>query len=62
MQLAIHLDALYLSFSQGISWDSGFHFLSEGQPDPQNPEYFILTVNGILLLVFKIIRKIMALE
>ena len=33
---------------------------STGPPDPKNPEYFVPTTNGILLVVCKIMRNIMA--
>ena len=60
MQLAIHSDASYLSVSQVIIRASGVHFLSEGPSNPQNPEDFVPTVNGIILVVWKIMRNIMA--
>ena len=59
MQLSIYSDMSYLSVSQSRSQDSGIHFLSEGPPNLQNPEDFIPTVNGILLVVCKIMRNIM---
>ena len=58
MQLAIHYDASYLSVSQARSRASGVHFLSEGPPDPDYPEYFVSTTNDILLVVCKIMRNI----
>ena len=60
MQLAIHSDASYLSVTQARSRASGVHFLSKVPPDPDNPEDFIPTTNGILLVVCKIMRNIMA--
>ena len=60
MQLAIHFDASYLSVAQDRSRASGVHFLSEGPPDPDNPEEIVPTTNGILLVVCKIMRNIMA--
>ena len=60
MKLAIHYDTSYISVSQARSRASGVHFLSEGPPNPNNPEYFIPNVNGILLVVCKIMRNIMA--
>ena len=60
MQLAIHSDASYISVSQARIWASGVHFLSEVPPNPSNPEYSVPTVNGILLVVCKIMRNIMA--
>ena len=60
MQLAIHSDASYLSVAQARSRASGAHFPSEGPPDPNNPEDFVLTTNGILLVVCKIMHNIMA--
>ena len=60
MQLAIHSDASYLSVAQARSRASGVHFLTEGPPEPENPEDFVPTTNGILLVVCKIMRNIMA--
>ena len=60
MQLDIHSDASYLSVTQAISQASEVHFISKGPPDPDNPEDFVPTTNGILLVVCKIIRNIMA--
>ena len=60
MQLAIHLDASYLSVAQARSRASGVHFLTEVPHEPENTEYFVPTTNGILLLVCKIMRNIMA--
>ena len=51
MQLAIHSDASHLSVAQSRSRASGVHFLTEGPPDPENPEDFVPTTNGILLVV-----------
>ena len=62
MQLAIHSDASYLSGAQDRSRASGVHFLTEGPSEPENPEDFIPTTNGILLVVCKIMRNIMASE
>ena len=59
-QLSIHSNASYLSVAQSRSRASGVHFLNEGPPDPDNPEDFVPTTNGILLFVCKIIRNIMA--
>ena len=59
MQSAIHYDTSYLSIAQARSRASGVHFLSEGLPDPDNPEYFLLTTNCILLFVCKIMCNIM---
>ena len=61
MQLSIHSNASYLSVAQSRSQASGVHFLSEGPPDPDNPEDFVPTTIGILLVVCKIMRNIMAL-
>ena len=60
MQLAIHSDASYLSVTQARSRSSRVHFLTEGPPEPENPEDFVLITNGILLVVCKIMRNIMA--
>ena len=60
MQLAIHSDVPYLVVSQARSRSSGVHFLTEGPSEPENPEDFLPTTNGILLVVCKIMRNIMA--
>ena len=60
MQLAIYSDASYFSVTQARSLASGVHFLREGPPDPNNPEDFVPTTNGIFLVVCKIMRNIMA--
>ena len=60
LQLAIHSNVSYLSVSQARSRASGVRFISEGPPNPNNPECFVPTVNGILLCVCKIMRNIMA--
>ena len=60
IQLAIHEDASYLSVAQARSRASGVHFLTEGPPEPENPEYFMPTTNGILIVVYKIMHNIMA--
>ena len=60
MQLAIHSYASYLSVAQSRSQAIGVHFLSEGPPDPDNPEDFVPTTIGILLVVCKIMRNIVA--
>ena len=62
MKLAIHSNASYLSVSQVIIRASGVNFLSKGPPNPNNPEDFVPTVNGILLAVYKIMRNIMESE
>ena len=60
MQLANHSYASYLSIVQARSRASGVHFLTEDPPEPGNPEDFVPTTNGILLVVYKIMRNIMA--
>ena len=62
MQLAIHSDASYLSVAHSRSRASGVHFLIKVPPDHDNPEYFVPTTNGILIVVWKIMRNIMASE
>ena len=62
MQLSMHSDASYLTVSQPISRASGVHFLSDEPPNPNNTEYFLPTVNGIILVVCKIMHNIMALS
>ena len=60
MQLVIHSDASYLSVAQAKIRSSGVHFLTEGPHEPKNPEDFVPTTNGILIVVCKIMRNIMA--
>ena len=60
MQLALHSDVAYLSVSQARIRASGVHFLVEVPPNPKNPEYFAPTVNDIILVMWKIMRNIMA--
>ena len=60
MKLAIHSDASYISVAQSRSRASGVHFLTESPPEPNNPEDLVPTTNGILLVVCKIMRNIMA--
>ena len=60
IQLAIHSDASCLSVAQARSRASGVHFLTKGKPYPENPEDFVPTTNGTLLVVCKIMRNIMA--
>ena len=59
MQLAVHSDASYLSVAQARIRASGVHFLSEGPPDPDNTKDFLMTTNGILLVVCNIMHNIM---
>ena len=60
IQLAIHSDASHLSVAQAISRASGVNFLTKVPPAPKNPEDFVPTTNGILLVVCKTMRNIMA--
>ena len=62
MQLSIHYNASYFSVYRARSRSSGVHFLIKGPPKPQNPENFAPTVNGIILVVWKIMHNIMASE
>ena len=50
----------YLSVSQAKSRASGVHFLVEVPPTTNNLVDFVPTVNGISLVVCKIMRNIMA--
>ena len=60
VQLAIRSDASYISVYQARIWASGVHFLRKVPPNPNNPEAFVPTFNGILLVVCKIMRNIVA--
>ena len=60
IQLAIHSNASYLSVSQYRHRDSGGPFSQWRSTWPKNPENFVPTVNDIILVVWKIMRNIMA--
>ena len=60
VQLAIHSNASYLSVSQERSRTSEVNFLSEGPPNPNDTEDLVPTVNGILLVLCKIMLNVMA--
>ena len=60
VKLAIHFEGSYLLVSQVRIRASGVHFLGEGPPNSKNPEDFVPTVNRIVLVVWKIMRNIMA--
>ena len=60
MKLSIHSDASYLSVAQARSQASGVYFLTKGPRDTKNPEDFVPTTNGILLVVCKIMHNIIA--
>ena len=62
IQLAIHSDTSYLSVAQARSRASRVYFISKVPPDPNNPKDLVPTTNGILLVVCKIMRNIMASE
>ena len=60
MVLWVHRDASYLSFPKARSRAGGMHFLSDKPPSPHDPANFEPTLNGILYVVCKILRNIMA--
>ena len=60
MQIDIHYYMSYLSVSQARRRASEVHLFSEGQPNPKKLEYFVPTINGIILVVWKIMHNIMA--
>ena len=59
MVLWVHSDASYLSCPKARSIAGGMHFLSDKPPSPNNPTNFEPTLNGILFLVWNILRNIM---
>ena len=60
MVLWVHSDASYLSCPKSGSIAEGMHFLSEKYPSLNNPTNFEPTLNGIVFVVWKILRNIMA--
>ena len=60
MVLWVHSDASYLSCPKARSRAGGMHFLSNKPPTPHDPKKFKPTLNGIVYVVCKILRNIMA--
>ena len=60
MVLWVHSDASYLSWPKSRSRAGGFHFLSDKPPSQNSPANFEPTLNGIVYVVCKILRNIMA--
>ena len=60
MVLWVHSDASYLSCPKSRSRAGGMHFLSEKPASPNNPANSGPTLNGIVYVVCKILRSIMA--
>ena len=60
MQLCVHSDGSYLSVSKARSRAGGIHFLSEGPPNPNESEDYAPPINGVLHVVCKIMKNIMA--
>ena len=60
MVLCVHSDASYLSFPKARSRAGGMHFLSNKPPRPHDPKKLEPTLNGIVYVVCKILRNIMA--
>jgi len=56
MVLHIHSDGSYLSAPRARSRASGVHFLSDAPPPSTNFEHYNPLLNGILLVVYKIIK------
>ena len=56
----VHSDASYLSFPKSRSRAVGKHLLSSKSLSPHDPANFKPTLNGIVYIVCKIIRNIMA--
>ena len=59
MVLWIHSDASYLYCPKALSRAGGMHFLSDKPPSPNNPANFEPTLNGIVYVVCKMLRRIM---
>ena len=60
MVLWVHSNASYLSLPKARSRAGGMHFLSNKPPSPHDPTNFEPTLNGIVYVVCKILRNIMA--
>ena len=60
MQLYVHSDASYLSVSKTRSRAGGIHYLSDPPPNTQDPDNYTPLLNGIIHVVFKILRNIMS--
>ena len=60
MVLWVHSDASYLSCPKARIRAGGMHFLSNKPPSPHDPANFEPTLNGIVYVVCKILRNIMA--
>ena len=60
MVLWFHSDASYLSYPKAQSRAGSIHFLIDKPPSPNNPANFEPTLNGIVFVVCKILRNIMA--
>ena len=60
MLLWVHNNASYLSCPKARSRAGGMHFLSDKPPSPHYPANFEPTLNGIVYVVCKILRNIMA--
>ena len=56
----VHSDASCLSFPKAQSRVGGMNLLSDKPPSPNNPADFEPTLNGIVYVVCKILRNIMA--
>ena len=60
MFLLVHSDASYWYCPKAQSRAGGMHFLSNKPPSPHDPANFESTINGIVYIVCKILRNIMA--
>ena len=60
IQLSIHSDVSYISVSKSQSRSSRVHFFSERPTNSKLVSTFLPTINGIIYVVCKIIRNIMA--
>ena len=60
MVLWVHSDTSYLSCPKSRIRTGGMHFFSDKHPSPNTPANFEPTLNGIVYVVFKILRNIMA--
>ena len=60
MTLFIHSDASYLLVTKARSRDSGVFFLSDPKPDTITFSLYTPILNGLILVICKILRNIMA--
>ena len=60
MIIYVHSDASYLSITKARSRSGGIHFLSDAKPESSDYKTFVPLMNGIIHVVYKILRNFMA--